>query len=162
MTAPIALTDAELWASAVAEQGLDLIGWQKKPALVFERPGDLGLWFRSVKVSPVVPAGYVLAPWEPTQAILKAMAESRARDDEGEFPAMLDLLDFSGENKMRTVLSAAYKAAIAAIPACSAPAKAYPERVAEQLRTWRAEVARLQNLIQYAEAGVYPDQTKTD
>lgn len=40
----------------------------------------------------------------------------------------------------------------------AAPDKAYPDRVAEQLRTWRAEVARLQNLIQYAEAGTYPEQ----
>ncbi len=57
-----------------------------------------------------------LMPIEPTHAIIQAMSESRARDDEGEFPAMFDLLDFSGENKTRTVLIAAYSAAIKAAP----------------------------------------------
>jgi len=56
----------------------------------------------------------VVVPVKPNAAMLKAMAESRAVDDEGEFPAMLDLLDFSGENKIRTVLEAAYVAALAA------------------------------------------------
>jgi len=41
---------------------------------------------------------------EPTDAILRALASSRATDDEGEFPPVCDLLDFSSENKMRTVL----------------------------------------------------------
>jgi hypothetical protein len=59
-----------------------------------------------------LPDGYVMAPIKPTDAMLKAMAESRATDDEGIFPAMLDLLDFSGENKTRTVLEAAYVAAL--------------------------------------------------
>lgn len=45
----------------------------------------------------------------------KAMAESRARDDEGEFLAMCDLLDFSGENKCRTVLRQAWADGIDAI-----------------------------------------------
>lgn len=56
--------------------------------------------------------GYVLMPLKATHAITKAMAESRSVDDEGEFPLMLDLLDFSGENKMHTVLAAAYEAAV--------------------------------------------------
>lgn len=60
------------------------------------------------------PSGYVLVPLKLTHEQLKAMAESRAVDDEGEFPAMLDLLDFSGENKTRTALEAAYVAAITA------------------------------------------------
>lgn len=55
----------------------------------------------------------VLMPLEPTHEILSAMACSIARDDEGEFPSMSDLLDYSGENKTHTVLRAAYKAAIA-------------------------------------------------
>jgi hypothetical protein len=59
-----------------------------------------------------LPDGYVMVPLKPTHAMIKAMAESRATDDEGEFPAMLDLLDFSGENKTHTVLEAAYVAAL--------------------------------------------------
>jgi hypothetical protein len=42
---------------------------------------------------------------EPTPAIIKAIAESVARDDDGEFPPVCDLVDFSGENKLRTVLA---------------------------------------------------------
>jgi len=57
--------------------------------------------------------GWVSVPIEPTEEMLKAMNESKAIDDEGEFPAMMDLLDFSGENKCRAVLRAAYKAMIA-------------------------------------------------
>lgn len=49
---------------------------------------------------------------EPTQPILKAMAESVACDDEGEFPPVCDLIDFSGENKRRTVLVQMWRDAI--------------------------------------------------
>jgi hypothetical protein len=52
---------------------------------------------------------------EPTHAITKAMAESRATDDEGQFEIMLDLLDFSGENKTHTVLAQAWRDGIDAI-----------------------------------------------
>jgi hypothetical protein len=52
---------------------------------------------------------------EPTYAITRAMAESRARDDEGEFEPLLDLIDFSGENKTHTVLAQAWRDAIDAI-----------------------------------------------
>lgn len=45
----------------------------------------------------------------------KAMAESKARDDEGEFLPVCDLLDFSGENKTRTVLRQAWVDGIDAI-----------------------------------------------
>jgi Lar family restriction alleviation protein len=55
-----------------------------------------------------------VVPLHPTSAMLKAMSESRATDDEGEYPSMLDLLDFSGENKTRTALKAAYVAALSA------------------------------------------------
>lgn len=71
---------------------------------------------------PTIPEGYVLVPVEPDHEIIQAMAESRAVDDEGEFPAMLDLLDFSGQNKTHTVLRAAYAAAITAAPAIPLPA----------------------------------------
>lgn len=56
-----------------------------------------------------------VVPAKPSAAMLKAMAESRAVDDEGEFPAMLDLLEFGGGNETRTVLEAAYIAALAAV-----------------------------------------------
>lgn len=52
---------------------------------------------------------------EPIHAITRAMAESRAHDDEGEFPIMLDLLDFSGENKAHTVLAQAWRDGIDAV-----------------------------------------------
>jgi hypothetical protein len=66
---------------------------------------------------PAAVEGLVMVPVEPTNAMVKAMSESKARDDEGEFPAMFDLLDFSGENKTHTVLKAAYKAMLSATPA---------------------------------------------
>ena len=49
------------------------------------------------------------------EAPTKAMAESRASDDEGDFAPMLDLIDFSGENKLRTVLRQAWIDGIDAI-----------------------------------------------
>jgi glycerol kinase len=51
---------------------------------------------------------------EPTHEIIKAMAESRARDDEGEFPPVCDLIDYSGENKRYTVLKQAWRDGIGA------------------------------------------------
>ena len=49
---------------------------------------------------------------EPTHAMERAALESIAVDDEGPFPSMLDILDFSGENKAHTVIRAALMAAI--------------------------------------------------
>lgn len=47
--------------------------------------------------------------------MVRAMAESVAPDGEGgQFPALFDLLDFSGENKTRLVLTAALDAALKA------------------------------------------------
>ena len=63
-----------------------------------------------------VPDGYVRVPIEPTEGILRAMAESRASDDEGVFDPLLDLIGFSGDNKTCTVLREAYRKAIAAAP----------------------------------------------
>jgi hypothetical protein len=48
--------------------------------------------------------------------MVRAMSESRAVDDEGEFPTLGDLLDFSGENKTHTVIKAAYRTAISSSP----------------------------------------------
>ena len=60
--------------------------------------------------------GWVSVPIEPTTKIISAMASSKALDDEGYFPALVDLINYSGENKNHTVLKAAYKAMIAAAP----------------------------------------------
>lgn len=51
--------------------------------------------------------------WE--SKAIRAMAESQAVDDEGPFPFLCDLLDFSGENKRVTVLRAAWRAALAVL-----------------------------------------------
>lgn len=45
----------------------------------------------------------------------KAMAESRATDDEGQFEPLCDLIGFSGENKTRTVLRQAWADGVRAI-----------------------------------------------
>ena len=62
---------------------------------------------------------WVMVPREPTYELLRAMSESVAVDDEGPFPPMFELLDFSGENKTYTVLRAAYAAMLAAAPPAS-------------------------------------------
>ena len=59
-------------------------------------------------------AGYELVPTTPTPEMVRAAIESQATDDEGTFPPLLDLIDFSGENKTRTVIRAALTAAILA------------------------------------------------
>lgn len=45
-----------------------------------------------------------------SDAAIRAASESVARDDEGEFQPLGDLIGFSGENKTRTVLRAALAA----------------------------------------------------
>lgn len=57
----------------------------------------------------------ILAIREPTHVITRAMAESRAHDDEGDFEPLMDLIDFSGENKTCTVLAQAWRDGIDAI-----------------------------------------------
>ena len=64
-----------------------------------------------------IPAGWQLVPVEPTHEITAAMLESEAQDDEGKFPSLCDLLDFSGANKALTVVTATYRAGLAAAPA---------------------------------------------
>lgn len=44
--------------------------------------------------------------------IVRAMAESKATDDEGQFDSLGDLIGFSGENKTRTVVCAALVVAL--------------------------------------------------
>ena len=53
---------------------------------------------------------------EPDHAMISAALCSVASDDEGSFPCLLDLLDFSGENKAVTVIREALRAAIVASP----------------------------------------------
>ena len=59
-------------------------------------------------------AGLAIIPTQPTDEMVRAAAESKASDDEGEFRPLCDLIDFSGENKTRTVIRAALTAAILA------------------------------------------------
>jgi hypothetical protein len=64
----------------------------------------------------VIPEGMALVPIEPTTAMISAMSCSKARDAEGEFPALMDLIDYSGENKTHAVLRAAYAAMLEITP----------------------------------------------
>jgi len=52
---------------------------------------------------------------EIVERVAKAMREAVIRDDEGEFPRLFDMLDFSGENKAHTVVNALARAAIEAL-----------------------------------------------
>lgn len=45
--------------------------------------------------------------------MIRAAIESRAKDDEGAFESLGDLIGFSGENKTRTVVRCALEAALA-------------------------------------------------
>lgn len=49
------------------------------------------------------------------ETLAEAMQNAVIRDDEGEFPRLLDLLGFSGENKARTVTRGLATAAFTAI-----------------------------------------------
>ncbi len=46
------------------------------------------------------------------EKIAQALADSQARDDEGQFPRLFEHLDYSGEDKIWTVLRAAAVAAL--------------------------------------------------
>lgn len=59
--------------------------------------------------------GYALVPIEPTENLLRALSESKASCSEcPEYESLGDHLGYSGENKIRIVLRAAYKAMIQA------------------------------------------------
>lgn len=49
---------------------------------------------------------------ELVEAVAVAMRNAVIRDDEGEFPRLFDLLDFSGENKSHTVTYGLARAAL--------------------------------------------------
>lgn len=51
---------------------------------------------------------------EAIEAMARAMREAVIRDDEGEFPRLFDMLDFSGENKAHTVVRGLATAAFTA------------------------------------------------
>ena len=61
--------------------------------------------------------GLAVVPVEPTAEITKAMAESRAQSDEGEFWPLHDLLGLQGENETRLVIREAWRAGLAAATA---------------------------------------------
>lgn len=47
--------------------------------------------------------------------MISAAMTDQAKDDEGTFPMLMDLIDFSGENKTRTVIRSAIAAAIGSL-----------------------------------------------
>ena len=53
-----------------------------------------------------------------TSAMVSAAIESRAKDDEGEFQSLGDLIGFSGDNKTRCVVRRALEAALYAANVC--------------------------------------------
>lgn len=78
--------------------------------------------------------GWKLVPVEPTTAMVSAMAGSKARDEEGEFPALMDLIDYGGENKTHTVLKAAYQSMLDAAPAHEPATQPQPVAAEELIR----------------------------
>ena len=79
--------------------------------------GDLEEALRGISQAPELatpPAPAAERPAVVTAAMIDAASASRARDDEGEFPPLCELIDFSGENKTRTVIRAALEAALLA------------------------------------------------
>ena len=75
-------------------------------AVVEARPG-LG----TITAEKIVRA-VLQAAREPQYELIRAMSESRADSDEGQFMPLMDLIDFSGENALHLVLRAAWTAAI--------------------------------------------------
>lgn len=59
---------------------------------------------------------HAIVPIEPTFSILNAMASSTAKDDEGTFEPLMDLIGFSGENKTQAVLKQVWKDSVKAAP----------------------------------------------
>lgn len=61
-------------------------------------------------------AGYEVRAKGVTSEMISAAATSQATDDEGTWLPLMDLINFSGENKTRTVIRAALESALAAAP----------------------------------------------
>lgn len=61
------------------------------------------------------------------EQVATAMKRAVIRDDEGEFPSLFDMLDFSGENKAETVVRGLARAAIASMPHSEQVEAAYRE-----------------------------------
>ncbi len=73
-----------------------------------------GRWVRGPYEEGRVAYREVEAPLEITTKMISAALTSQAKDDEGVFPLLMDILDFSGQNKAQTVIREALTAAIAA------------------------------------------------
>jgi hypothetical protein len=88
--------------------------------VIIDTKSDPGAWADEIastgRFRAVAAPAWKLVPVEPTQEAISAAMTSKARDDEGEFPPLMDLIDFSGENAARAVVRAALRAAIAAAP----------------------------------------------
>jgi hypothetical protein len=82
---------------------------------------------RSPTPSPALPSAENI-PDAAIYAAMDAMQNAVISDDEGEFPRLFDLLDFSGENKARAVTHGlAHAAVYAAAPHIIAAMQATPE-----------------------------------
>lgn len=73
-----------------------------------------GRWVRGPYEEGQVSYREVEAPIEVTTKMISAALTSQAQDDEGLFPLLMDILDFSGENKAHTVMREALTAAMQA------------------------------------------------
>lgn len=75
-------------------------------------PTTIGSYRADVAIQALEAAGFAIVPKEPTEAMVRAAIENKAWDDEQKFQPLGDLIDFSGENKTRTVVKSALAAAI--------------------------------------------------
>jgi len=95
----------DAWVDSVIKQVAELPDRNSpegQPEMMLVTADELADILRSHTAA--APNGFVLVPVEPTHAIVSAMLCSKARDDEGEFPLLMDLIDFSGENKNRAMM----------------------------------------------------------
>jgi hypothetical protein len=73
------------------------------------------------------------------EKVARAMQECVIRDDEGEFPRLFDLLDFSGENKAHTVVNALAGAVLTALDIPAIKAAAYAQGREDAAKVCEAE-----------------------
>ena len=82
------------------------------------------------------------------EKVARAMANAVIRDDEGDFPRLFDLLDFSGENKAWTITYGLTRAAIAiAYPAGVAAGREEAAKVCDDLATTAASIQAALELV---------------
>jgi hypothetical protein len=70
-------------------------------------------YMRAAAQFAVIKHALVSLPTEPTPQMINAMLASKANADEDSLPPLMDILDFSGENKSRAVVTAVYRAVVA-------------------------------------------------